>query len=322
MKTRESMKNFSIAILILMNVSLVAQVQESIANERNEEAIVEINEDSLKALALVMMRNQDVDLRLEASEKFIDGLLGLLEEEGSFGNSYDSLFNVSKIYPQDSTFRIMTWQLYVDVDEYKYFGIIQTKGNKKQDPKVFRLEDYSARMRSPDHITLNKDNWYGALYYNMKEFKSKGGKKYLLFGFDAYKFFEKRKLLEVLSFDKDGEPVFGAPVIEHTKKRNNVPPETITYHRFILQYSSKTSINLNFNDLEDKVLFDHLISMGSGIPDIPYVMIPDGSYEGFELRKGMWVHVEKVFDHMYEQGEFPRPMPVLDDRKGKSIIDK
>ncbi len=281
-----------------------------------------VAEDSLQALAKTFMTEKNQELRLEAAEKFKEDLMAILASPNSFDYPFDSLFNVSKLYPEDSLFRVMTWQLYVDVDEYKYFGIIQTKKTKKKESQVFVLEDYSARMKRIDDITLSKDNWYGALYYNMRPFKTKEGTKYLLFGFDAYSFFEKRKLLDVLSFDKDGEPVFGAPVIQRVVRRNNVPPRTATYHRFVLQYSSTTAVNLNYNELEDMVLFDHLVSMGSGRPEIPYVMIPDGSYEGFQLKKGIWTHVEKVFDHKYEQGDFPRPMPILDKRKNKSIIDK
>ncbi len=314
------MKNLFVLILSFVMLQSFAQVAEEGGSPSAN--LLEEAEGILQELGKTILTEKDQELRLEAADKFNEEFLSALELPDAFSYRFDSLTNVSILYPKDSTFRVMSWQLYVDMDEYKYFGVIQTKAKKKEQGQIFPLMDYSSRMRSPDHISLSKDNWYGALYYNLKEFKHEGKKKYLLFGFDAYKFFEKRKLIEVLSFDEDGDPVFGSPVIEYVKRRNNIPPQTLTYHRFILQYSSKTSINLNYNEYEEKVLFDHLVSMASGHPDIPYVMIPDGSYEGFILKKGIWTYEEKVFDHKYEQGDFPRPMPVLDARKGKSIIDK
>jgi hypothetical protein len=272
-------------------------------------------EDSLKVLSDSIRISKDLDTRLQSSESLLDGLIKALEEPGSFAHAFDSVRLISKIYPADSTFRIMTWQLYVDVNDYKYFGIIQTAD---ENPRVHVLEDYSARMRRPDFSTLSADNWYGALYYNIKDFKTKEGKMYLLFGFDAYSFFERRKLLDVLSFDKDGDPVFGSPVIEHTKRQRNVPPTTTTYHRFILQYSAEAAIGLNFNEEHDMVMFDHLLTMGSPSPDVPYVQVPDGSYEGLKLKRGKWVHVEKIFSHTYD--EPPRPAPIFDNRKGRGLF--
>lgn len=318
------MKTIVLLLFSLMSLSAFAQV-DSVEVVPREETPLALAEDTLKELVKTMMTNRDVDARTAAADSFVEGLFQTLEIEESFDYSFDSLRNISQLYPADSTFRIMTWQLYVDKNEYKYFGIIQHKGNAQKgwSPKVTLLEDYSGRMRRVEEKTLSANNWYGALYYNIKPFKTKEGIKYALFGYDAYRFFEKRKLMEILSFDKDREPVFGAPVIQYVIKKKDTPPRVVVYNRFLLQYSAEASASINFKEDEDMVLFDHLIAISSNFPDIPYVLVPDGSYEGLKLKKGMWEYVEKVYDHALEDGQAPRPAPVFGEKnKGKDILGR
>lgn len=311
------MRTFLVIILSFVCVSVFAQAD----SVRVEQTPLTIAEDSLKGLAKTFMTNRDVDVRIDAANQFVEGLYTALEMPASFDYQFDSLVTVSKLYPADSTFRIMTWQLYIDKDEYKYFGIIQHKGDEEQgiSPKVTRLNDFSGRMRTIEDKVLSAENWYGALYYGIEPFKTKEGMKYALFGFDAYKFFEKRKLMEILSFDKDREPIFGAPVIEYIIKKKDVPPKEVKFHRFMIEYSANASASLNFNLDEEMVLFDHLIPMSSSFPDVPYVMVPDGSYEAFKLKRGVWTYVEKVYDQISD--EAPRTMPILDGKK-KDILGR
>ncbi|MGK0388909.1 MAG: hypothetical protein ACI94Y_001642 [Maribacter sp.] len=303
------------AFFVIMLSFVFAGVFAQADSVRVEQTPLTIAEDSLKGWAKTFMTNRDVDVRTEAADKFVEGLYAALETPASFDYKFDSLFTVSQLYPADSTFRIMTWQLYIDKDEYKYFGIIQQRGDKEKNisPKITRLNDFSGRMKNIEDKVLSAENWYGVLYYNIEPFKTKKGMKYALFGFDAYKFFEKRKLMEILSFDENREPIFGAPVIEYTIKRNNVPAKEAMFHRFMIEYSANASASINFNLDEEMILFDHLIPMSSSFPDVPYVMVPDGSYEGFKMKRGVWTYVEKVYDQISD--EAPRPSPVFDGKK-------
>jgi hypothetical protein len=134
----------------------------------------------------------------------------------------------------------------------------------------------------------------------------------LLFGYDAHSFFEKRKVIEVLSFDATGKPVFGAPVFDK-------PNAKVDELRLLFEYSSEASVRVNWDEQYQMVLFDHLIPMPSPFGrGITYV--PDGSYDGLRLEKGRWEFITKVFNDVME--EAPRPEPVLDARGGKDIIGK
>ena len=179
--------------------------------------------------------------------------------------------------------------------------------------KLFPLIDRSFEMEIPlpTKDQLPPDRWYGALYYNLRQFDTKNGRKYLLFGFDGYTFFEKRKVLEVLSFSKEGIPMLGAAVFE--KPDGTAAGE----QRIILEYFSEAKVRLNWDEQYEMILFDHLIPIRN-----PYTNgvtnVPDGSYDGYKFEKGRWILQEKVFRDVME--EAPRPEPVLDQQKGKNIM--
>ena len=130
-----------------------------------------------------------------------------------------------------------------------------------------------------------------------------------MFGFDGFSFFEKRKVLDVLTFRENGDPLFGASVF------NRPTPEK----RLILQYSAEAPIRLNWDEQYQMILYDHLIPIpspfGRGL-----TMVPDGSYEGFKIEKGKLVYVEKVFNDI--NLEVPEPEPVLEGRSNRDILGR
>jgi len=82
------------------------------------------------------------------------------------------------------------------------------------------------------------------------------------------------------------------------------------------RHFSETAVKLNFDPEFDLIIQDHL-TLGSNIKG-EAVFVPDGTYEGYELKNGKWVFQEKLFHEVME--EAPREMPVLDKRKGKDLL--
>jgi hypothetical protein len=66
------------------------------------------------------------------------------------------------------------------------------------------------------------------------------------------------------------------------------------------------------------IIADHLIEHAGRLPGQAKVMVPDGSYIGFEKEGGLWNYVDKIATEVMETA--PRPKPVLDARKGKKIF--
>ncbi len=266
-------------------------------------------ENDFIALGETLLKDTIASNRQKAAQDLKKGLQEMLTQKETFAYPFDSLQSVSILYPADSTFRILTWQLYEDINTYTYFGIIQTNSDS---PVVHVLKDQSGEIEELETDIVEADSWYGALYYNVKEFEGKEGKYYLLFGFDSYEFFNKRKLIDVLTFE-EGQPIFGAPVFEPTEPNR---PD-LTKSRLVLTYSAETTIRLNYDESLNVIIMPNLMP-GSGPLKGQIAMLPDGSYKGYKLDGNRWAYVDKIFDHVYEKA--PTPAPILHKRKGKDIF--
>ena len=265
-------------------------------------------EDTLGLLAYAIVNDSLPEFRFAACRKLIPALVQALKTPNSFHYPFEQLKSVSIMYPPDSSFRIFSWQLYVDKDEYRYYGAIQMNSKEL---KLFPLVDRSFELTGDlEQMELQPDKWYGAVYYHIQQCDLGKGRYYLLFGFDGYSFFRKRKVLDVLQF-RDGQPVFGAPVFVHDAQ---IPPKK----RKVLEYAAAASVRFNFDPALGIIIHDHLIAMpgedGEGINHYP-----DGSYEGYKYEKGVWKYIENVFTQT--QDEAPRPFPVLENRK-KDILGR
>lgn len=270
---------------------------------------IETYEDTLGYLSYLIVNDSLEENRFLAVNKFIPTLVKALKVKNSFDYPFERLKSISIQYPADSTFRIFTWQLYVNENDYRYYGAIQMNNSEL---KLIPLIDRSFDVQDIEHQVLTSREWYGALYYNLKEFDTPEGKKYLLFGYDGYEFFTKRKIVEVLSF-KNGQAVFGAPVFVSKDPENAFLPKS----RLEFTYSAEASIKVNFDGHLDLIIGDHLIEEMSSIASQGPVKLPDGSYIGYKLENGQWAYVPKVFNHVYETEEQTRQQPIFNTTKAR-----
>lgn len=305
-------KTFLLAVALLSACALQAQGSKNKTVKLSPETLegLHAGEDTLALLAYAVVNDSIEQERFAACRALIQVLVRTLKIENSYQYQFDRLKSVSIMAPPDSSFRIFTWQLFVNDSTYRYYGAIQMNTPElKLFPLIDRSEDMDER---PVYETMPPEKWYGALYYTLRQFDAKEGHKYLLCGFDAYSFFEKRKVIEVLSFDASGKPVFGAPVFDRDKAKK-------AELRLLFEYSAEASVRVNWDEQYQLVLFDHLIPWPSPFGrGISYV--PDGSYDGLRYEKGRWKFVEKVFNDFQEVA--PRPEPVLDNRQDKDILGK
>lgn len=301
----------SLILLLCLQLGISALYGQSKINAQDLETLQNY-EDSLQVYAYGVLKDTMPERRFYSCKKMILGLKNALQIRNSFYYKFPKLESVSIQYPQDSSFRIFTWQLYVDKDDYRYYGAIQMQGEALQ---LFPLIDRSFEVADLEQATLAANQWYGSIYYKLKAVGEGDDQYYLLFGFDGYEFFKRRKVIEVLKF-VEGKPVFGAPVF--IRKNENGFEET--RKRLVVEYSAEVSSRMNFDDNLDMIIYDHFITMQGKYGEGP-VNVPDGSYEGYKLEDdGKWHHINKVFDQVSE--EPPRPYPVLDGKNNKDIFGK
>lgn len=276
----------------------------------SEEARKQIREieDTLGILSYLIVNDSLEENRFAATREMIPTLVRALKVPNSFQYPFERLNSVSIRYPQDSSFRVFTWQLFVNGEEYRYYGAIQMNAPEL---KLFPLVDRSHLVQDPAQAVLTPENWYGALYYGIRSLQTKEGPAYLLFGYDAFSFFNRRKIIDVLRF-VNGKPVFGHPVFPATV--NKLEPSS----RFVLEYTAEASVKLNYDEAMQLIVFDHLIPV-QGRNGQGELMAPDGSYEAFKIKKDGLEYIPMLETTILN--EAPRPAPVL-DQKGKDILGK
>lgn len=271
--------------------------------------ILQKKEDTLKKLAIGLIADSSTAQRMRNDSAFIRTLVRTLQVKNSFYYSLDSVKGISRLYAPDSTFRIITWSLTFDDYYSRQRGAIQMR-TKDGSLRLIPLRDYSEFTTIPEDSFRTKDNWIGAVYYNMVKTQYKGKNYYTLFGLDYHTVRSNLKWMDVLSFDEKNMPVFGGIISweEDSVKRPN-------QQRYYIEYKEEAHTLMNFVEEEGIILVDHLISE-TDEEDLGYTYIPDGDYEGFKWKNGKWVHIDKVFNVKLKDGEFPMPDPLLDDNGG------
>jgi hypothetical protein len=270
-------------------------------------------EDSLKVLAKELITDSTIASRMRADSLFIRTLVRALQVKNSFYYPFESVEGISKLYAPDTSFRIFTWVIQLDDDNYYYRqrGAIQlrtTDGTLKLIP----LRDCSEFTANPEDSVRTKDNWIGAVYYNMVKTEYKGKKYYTLFGFDNHSAMSNKKWIEVLTFNERNEPVFGGPFFTYEKDSIPKPPD----YRYSIEYKKAASALVNYIDDEGMILVDHLISE-TDEPEHKWTLVPDGDSEGFKWQNGKWVHINKVFNFKLKDGQAPVENPILDPSGNK-----
>ncbi|MFT3948120.1 MAG: hypothetical protein QM763_14205 [Agriterribacter sp.] len=271
-------------------------------------------EDSMKQYAFNIVNATSPVDRFNADSIFTKMLVRALKEPYSFYYPFDSLQTISRLYAPDSSFRIFTWQVVKDESVFRRHGAIQM--NTPNGALVlFPLLDKTTAIENINNAALSNDNWVGAIYYKILLNIYNGQKYYTLLGYDENSFKSTKKRIEVLTFNQDGKPVFGAASF-FTLTKDGVP--VAPQARFSIEYKKDANALMRYDDELNLILFDHLIPENNE-PEKKYTYVPDGDYEAFKWQNGRWVHVDKVFDFKLQDGQAPVEKPVkegkLDTRK-------
>ncbi|MER3469923.1 MAG: hypothetical protein C4330_00930 [Chitinophagaceae bacterium] len=322
-------KTFLLLAVLLWTICAFAQTPAAYIqrNTPTEVRVLKAKEDSLKTLAKSLLSDTLTAKRMRADSLFIRTLVRALQVKNSFYYPFSKVQGIGKVYAPDSTFRIITWNLYINDYYSRQRGAIQFK-TADGSLKLVPLRDFSEFSENPLDSVRGKDNWIGAVYYNMVKTEYKGKPYYTLFGFDEHSVRSNRKWIEVLTFNERNQPQFGGPFFSFEQDTGKRRP---TQFRYYIEYKKEASTIVNFVPDENMILFDHLISE-TDEPDNPYTYIPDGDYEGFKWQDGKWVHVDKVFNFKIDMknvdpylGNPPVGDPILDkegNRDEKKLMEK
>ena len=294
-------KTFFVSAFVLLAGAAISQ-KIVLADKK----LLQKKEDTLQQLSTKMVFSENPAERFRSDSIFVRTLVRALKTKNSFYHPFDSL-NISKLYAPDSAFRIFTWQMKKDEYVFLQKGAIQMN-TPDGSLKLFPLFDVSMFTAKPEDSIRNRNNWIGAIYYRIVLKQHQGKKYYTLLGFDDFSVSSNKKWMEVLTFNENGEPVFGGPFISFKEDTIKKPVQA----RFVVEYKKEAKTLFNYDAELDMIVYDHLISETEE-PAKKSTYIPDGDYEGFKWQNGQWVHVDKVFNFRLKDGEFQMDEKLLDD---------
>jgi len=239
-----------------------------------------INQDisaSLKTLfgRLSSSRVDNDRIRINDSIKSIIGSYAC--SDTVFSHKFANLKYLGQIGSAKSQLKILTWNLLLDSSKSRYFCyFIHTSGKKNI---VSKLEGPYQEKSIRNDTTYSEKDWYGALYYDLKNVKKDKQTYWVLLGIDYGNPSVTRKIIDILSFTPDGRVILG--------KKLFVAGGNNTKFREVLEYSSEAVISLKF--LDDKsIVFDHLVPVSPSLKGEKEFYGPDFSYDAYNLEKGMW----------------------------------
>lgn len=252
-------------------------------------------EYQLEGLSNNIINGDDQTTRITSTYYFIQNLKKALRIKNSFNYPFTALKTISILKPDDSKFRIFTWNLLLDSNKYMYFGVIQM--NDKDSFRIFGLYDSSKFVKNPSYAEVDHRHWVGALYYQIHSYTVKKKKLYLLMGWDGEDATVNKKLIEVLWFDKAGMPRFGAPIFDNGGDIQS---------RMIFTFAEEAVMLLRYEHEGNMIVFANTVPANPLLKGQFSHYLPDGTYDYFKFQKGFWVRYENLYEntknpHLYRK---------------------
>ena len=221
--------------------------------------------------------------RLDKAALFGELLDSILKMDGGLQLDLRSVKSLSVQKSKDGQVCLYTWVVPLKNGEYSHFGRLQTQF--KNESRIVELTDKSAEQPEPENTWGKPASWYGAIYFDIQEFKHKKNKYYVLFGYRPENKVVHQKLLDVITIDrKTGEVRFGAKIFDTPllfDKRYKKRP-----YRLIFEYSKKVTAMIKWSANEKMIIMDHLSPPDASLQGKWQHYGPDFSYDGLKWEKG------------------------------------
>lgn len=213
-----------------------------------------------------------------------------LNQQNSFDYPYDSLKDIARIMSPDKMFRIINWNVPKEDGTQEYFGFIQKKQIQKIKKGIFKKEtietillfpliDKSAEIKNAENYSGDNKKWYGMLYYKVIVKKTKSTTYYTMLAWDGNDKLSSKKIIDVITFDKNGTPRFGASIFNMGK---------VHQKRVIFEHATSCTMSLKYSSKKDSIIFDHLVAPQPQLEGQYQYYCPDLGCDGFGFKRGKW----------------------------------
>jgi hypothetical protein len=242
-------------------------------------------ESRLQTLANKILTTSNDSLKEEANKLLIEDVEELLLMRGSFHYSFENVDKLSIITSPDNKFKLFNWVVPKSNNTFEYYAYLQFYTKRKKEQFYFKLIDISAFVEDEQTKVFTQGDWFGALYSDIVHTKFDKKNFYTFIGWDGNNGSTTKRIIDILTFDENEEPIFGSPIF----KMNDG-----TRTRMVLEYSKKVSTNMSYNEDEEYIVFDHLEPLEGGIRGMYEFYVPSLSYDGLTFKNGKWRLVEDI----------------------------
>lgn len=242
-------------------------------------------ESRLQTLANKILTARNDSLKDEANKLLIEDIEEVLLLRGSFNYTFDNLDKLSVLTSPDKKFKIFNWVVPKENGNFEYYAYLQFYKKRKKELYFIKLNDISSFIEDEQYKMFTEGDWFGALYSNIVHTKFEKQNYYTFLGWDGNNSSTTKRIIDILYFDENEEPIFGAPII----KMNDG-----TRHRMVLEYSKNTSTNMDYDKNKEYIIFDHLEPLEGAQKGMYEFYVPSLSYDGLTFKNGKWRFVEDI----------------------------
>lgn len=238
-------------------------------------------EDSLVVFQKKVFAAKTDSAKFKDNVKFVHLWDEALSNQLSFYYAFDSLKEVSRLVSSDKKVRIINWNVPRADGTHYYFGFVQWLNPKTNKYELDELFDKSSTVKNPESYVSDNTKWFGMLYYSIITCDD----YYTLLAWDGNDKLVTRKFIDVLSFKKDGTPVFGKDVFKLPKRNPK---------RVMFEYSAKVVMSLRYNESVGAIVYDHLAAKDEYNESQAQYYGPDFSYDALILKHNKWYYTPDV----------------------------
>ncbi|MBS3808243.1 MAG: hypothetical protein KGY60_12120 [Bacteroidales bacterium] len=271
-----------VGVLILGNPALGQERTEDIREPQiraeNQTINFQQQEQILHRYFDSLAHAREDDTRDALNKKILSRFRRILDDPRSFDYPFDSIQNAGILKSADGKIRLYNWNVPYEAGYNIFQCFLQYK--KADTLLTYELNDQSEKIEKPESQTLDKDKWYGALYYDIIVKQGRFDRTYYtLLGFDPNDFLSNRKVIDVLYFDKQDQPVFGAAIFKNRQKVSQ---------RILFEYNEFANMMLRYDQDKEMIVYDHLSPSKPQYEGQREYYGPDFSYDGLKFENGIW----------------------------------
>ena len=275
------MKNILVALIFL---GMESHVPSGFI--RGQGVAMSAEERELNFLFMRMQKASDDQTKQQINDTIVMKFGEVLNRPESFGMKFDSLRYCGNVVSSDGVVRIFTWNMVLSDLRNQYFGFLQVNRSGRDAKRTYFLKDSEDLGKDAAMKVYTPEHWYGCLIYKVLHNRYRGEDTYTLLSLDYNNLLSNKKIIDVLWFDANDQPVFGKPVFQDEK--GNLT------NRVIFEYNAQAVMGLKWNDHLQMIVYDHLSPVKPEFEGNYKFYGPDFSFDAYRFDKGVWVYVPDV----------------------------